>query len=94
MRRVSAEGANRWQTIGEFTVEPPLGLEALQVFATSAPPDRALPPTRLDPATRSLRFAGWTLEPARRRLLNPEGVEVALTGGEYDLLVAMVERYA
>lgn len=47
---------------------------------------------RLDPATRSLRFAGWTLEPARRRLLNPEGVEVALTGGEYDLLVAMVER--
>jgi len=47
---------------------------------------------RLDPATRSLRFAGWTLEPARRRLLNPEGVEVPLTGGEYDLLVAMVER--
>src|ERR1700733_5706105 len=30
-------------------------------------------------------FAGWTLEPTRRRLLNPEGVEVALTGGEYDL---------
>jgi two-component system OmpR family response regulator len=40
----------------------------------------------------SLRFAGWTLEPARRRLLNPEGVEVPLTGGEYDLLVALVER--
>jgi two-component system OmpR family response regulator len=40
----------------------------------------------------ALRFAGWTLEPARRRLLNPEGVEVPLTGGEYDLLVALVER--
>ena len=39
-----------------------------------------------------LRFAGWTLEPARRRLLNPEGVEVALTGGEYDLLLALAER--
>ena len=38
------------------------------------------------------RFAGWTLEPARRRLLNPDGVEVPLTGGEYDLLVALVER--
>jgi len=25
-------------------------------------------------------------------LLNPDGVEVALTGGEYDLLVALVER--
>src|SRR3954454_23137442 len=43
-------------------------------------------------AARALRFAGWTIEPARRRLLNPEGVEVALTGGEYDLLLALVER--
>ena len=45
-----------------------------------------------DPASRVIRFSGWTLEPARRRLLNPDGVEVALTGGEYDLLVALVER--
>ena len=42
--------------------------------------------------SRNLRFAGWVLEPARRRLLNPDGVEVPLTGGEYDLLVALVER--
>lgn len=41
---------------------------------------------------RALRFAGWTLEPARRRLLDPKGVEVALTGGEYDLLLALLER--
>jgi two-component system OmpR family response regulator len=47
---------------------------------------------RTDPGGRALHFAGWTLEPARRRLLNPENVEVALTGGEYDLLVALVER--
>ncbi|HEX3347248.1 MAG TPA: response regulator transcription factor [Acetobacteraceae bacterium] len=39
-----------------------------------------------------IRFAGWTLDPPRRRLLNPEGVEVPLTGGEYDLLVALVDR--
>ncbi len=45
-----------------------------------------------DPAGRSLRFAGWTLETGRRRLLNPDSAEVALTGGEYDLLVALVER--
>jgi two-component system OmpR family response regulator len=45
-----------------------------------------------DAAGRSMRFGGWTLEPARRRLLNPEAVEVPLTGGEYDLLVALVER--
>jgi two-component system, OmpR family, response regulator len=47
---------------------------------------------RSDPVGRSLRFAGWVLEPARRRLLNPDGVEVALTGGDYDLLLALVER--
>jgi two-component system OmpR family response regulator len=45
-----------------------------------------------DPSGRGYRFNDWTLEPARRRLLNPEGVEVALTGGEYDLLLALVER--
>jgi two-component system, OmpR family, response regulator len=49
------------------------------------------PDHRADTA-RSLRFAGWTLEPTRRRLLNPEGAEVALTGGEYDLLLALAER--
>jgi two-component system OmpR family response regulator len=45
-----------------------------------------------DANARNLRFSGWTLEPARRRLLNPDQVEVPLTGGEYDLLVALVER--
>jgi two-component system OmpR family response regulator len=38
------------------------------------------------------RFAGWSLETARRRLLDPAGVEVALTGNEYELLAAMLER--
>jgi two-component system OmpR family response regulator len=52
--------------------------------------DSAAP--RVDSNARALQFAGWTLEPARRRLLNPDNVEVALTGGEYDLLVALVER--
>ena len=49
-------------------------------------------PTSGERIARPLRFSGWTLEPARRRLLNPEGVEVPLTGGEYDLLVALLER--
>lgn len=47
---------------------------------------------QIDKGARVARFSGWVLEPARRRLLNPEGVEVPLTGGEYDLLVALVER--
>ncbi len=41
---------------------------------------------------RVLRFAGWVLEPLRRRLLNPDGVEVPLTGGEYELLLALLDR--
>ncbi len=39
-----------------------------------------------------LSFSGFVLEPERRRLLNPEGVEVELTGGEYELLVALARR--
>lgn len=37
-------------------------------------------------------FSGWTLDLSRRRLLNPDGVETPLTGGEYELLVILVER--
>jgi len=42
--------------------------------------------------SRTIRFSGWTLEPTRRRLINPDGVEVSLTGGEYDLLMALLDR--
>ncbi|HYZ32927.1 MAG TPA: response regulator [Crenalkalicoccus sp.] len=45
-----------------------------------------------EPPAKAVRFAGWVLEPARRRLLNPEGAEVPLTGGEYELLQVLVER--
>ena len=47
---------------------------------------------RPETENRVLRFAGWTLEPLRRRLLNPDGAEVPLTGGEYELLVALLDR--
>ena len=46
----------------------------------------------LESDARPIQFAGWTLEPSRRRLLNPDGAEVLLTGGEYELLAALVER--
>jgi two-component system OmpR family response regulator len=38
------------------------------------------------PAREALRFAGWTLDVAARRLHAPGGDEVALTSGEFDLL--------
>lgn len=40
----------------------------------------------------ALRFAGWRLDPALRRLESPNGLVVDLTGGEFDLLVAFVEH--
>jgi two-component system OmpR family response regulator len=43
-------------------------------------------------ASAQIRFAGWLLEPARRRLINPQGAEVPLTGGEYELLTTLLER--
>ncbi len=37
-------------------------------------------------------FAGHRLDVLARRLENPEGAEVALTGAEFDLLLALAER--
>ena len=45
-----------------------------------------------EPPAKVIRFSGWVLEPARRRLMNPQEVEVPLTGGEYELLLALIER--
>lgn len=47
---------------------------------------------RAGAAAKPIRFAGWTLDPIRRRLLNPAGAEVALTGGEFDMLAALAGR--
>ena len=38
------------------------------------------------------RFAGWTLDTAARRLLGPNGAEVPLTSGEFDLLTAFLRH--
>ena len=39
-----------------------------------------------------LAFAGWRLDRALRKLHDPVGVEVFLTGGEFDLLAALADR--
>ncbi len=44
------------------------------------------------PATRQKRFEGWRLDTVRRELHAPTGALVQLTGGEFDLLAAFVER--
>ncbi|HJV60751.1 MAG TPA: response regulator transcription factor [Albitalea sp.] len=44
------------------------------------------------PERSRLRFAGWELDTAARRLLSPQGQEVALTSGEFDLLCAFAQH--
>ncbi len=53
---------------------------------TAAP---APAPENTAAVTSQLRFANWTLDTAARRLLDSAGDEVALTGGEFDLLHAL-----
>lgn len=46
----------------------------------------------LSAGTKVLQFAGWKLDPVRHRLTSPDGTIVSLSGGEFDLLLAFVER--
>ena len=43
-----------------------------------------------NPASMRYRFGDWELDLSARRLLDPTGREVALTGGEFDLLAVFV----
>ena len=81
VRQVDAAQANQWQAVGEFTVEPPLGLEAVQVFATSEPPERALPPARLDPS-RNLYVIGTDPSEAVKRTRGLVLVNMGDSGGK------------
>lgn len=43
-------------------------------------------------ARARLRFAGWSLDPVGRELIDPDGVLVELSDGEYRLLIAFAEH--
>ena len=57
--------------------------------ASAAPPP---PPAAATSPRRRLGFEGWVLDIDARRLLDPRGVEVALTAGEFDLLCAFAQH--
>jgi two-component system OmpR family response regulator len=42
--------------------------------------------------SQRVRFAGWTLDLAARHLVDPDGVVVSLSGGEFRLLAVFVEH--
>ena len=39
-----------------------------------------------------LKFSGWRLELASRRLVSPDNLEITLSAGEYTLLLTFLER--
>lgn len=41
---------------------------------------------------REYHFAGWTLDAGSRRLSNRHGVPVELTGGEFDMLIVLLDH--
>ncbi len=41
---------------------------------------------------QTYQFANWTLDKISRRLVSPEQLEISLSSGEYNLLLAFVER--
>ena len=45
-----------------------------------------------DPPPRSFHFKGWRLDVAERRLRNPLGADVSLTGAEFQLLIFFCEE--
>lgn len=55
------------------------------------PNEPGLAPTA-ELAQHLMSFAGWTLDTAGRRLLNPTGAEVPITTGEFDLLCAFAQH--
>ncbi len=66
---------------------------AAAVAAATVPPAEPSPAVVPPPGPRErLRFAGWTLDTAARRLLAPDQREVPLTSGEFDLLCAFARH--
>jgi two-component system OmpR family response regulator len=52
----------------------------------------SLPPRPEVSTARRLRFAGWVLDLTARHLIAPDGVIVALSGGEFRLLSAFLSH--
>jgi two-component system, OmpR family, response regulator len=74
-------------------VTKPFGLRELvaRIRAVLRRREMAHAATQRDTGRGRLRFAGWELDRRQRRLTDPAGTVVALTKGEYALLLAFLE---
>jgi len=63
------------------------------VLRRATPAESAVPEVATQGAQRdTFRFAGWELDVAARRLVSPQGQDVTLTTGEFDLLCTFAKH--
>lgn len=61
------------------------------VLRRARPVVAAAPAAVPAPKADTIGFDGWTVHPQRREVTNPDGQEVTLTTGEYELLLAFLQ---
>jgi two-component system OmpR family response regulator len=91
LRLGSENGLDLLRDLRDYLVKP-YGLRELlaRVRVILRRAEVAPAPARAQDSHRS-RFDGWVLDRRRRRLANPAGADVALSKGEYALLVAFLD---
>jgi two-component system, OmpR family, response regulator len=62
------------------------------VLRRVAPAEPVTATAEAAPSRGTLRFAGWELDTTARRLVSPDGQDVVLTAGEFDLLCALARH--
>ncbi len=70
----------------------PAPVPSAEVLPAASATFAANPVLTSPPRAERWAFDGWTLDTAARRLGNPQGAEVPLTTGEFDLLCALVRH--
>jgi two-component system OmpR family response regulator len=76
----------------DYLVKPFNPRELLARIASVLRRQNALPPGSRPPEAQRIRFDQWVLDTAQRELVGPDGVAVALSQGEFRLLMALIER--
>jgi two-component system OmpR family response regulator len=76
----------------DYLAKPFSGRELIARIKAVLRRTRQLPPGPDDTATEKYRFGGWTLHTASRELEAADGLIVPLSSGDYNLLLAFVQR--
>ncbi|MCX5479877.1 response regulator [Kaistia geumhonensis] len=73
-------------------IAKPFHLREVLARAKSILRRKAPAATAEDAGAKTIRFDGWQLDLDRRRLLRPDGADVSLTTGEFDILAVMARH--